>query len=365
MKRSIIFAVIAILGISLLSSSCSCRHRVPSEHIIITPFPTQTHVSTGVPMPPEQPTSGPGGSDYKYGAVRMSSYGNGALQYWIFEPSSPTPSSAPLIIFNHGWIAMKPVPYGAWIDHLVRRGNIVVYPRYQLGLRTPLEDVTDNAISAVKDAIYNLQKGDHVTPELNKVAIVGHSLGGAITVNMAVRANSVGIPEPQAIMLVEPGEGENFGTNILTEDLSTIPSDTLMLIVVGADDTDVGDTVAKKVMGMTTGIPLSNKELITMYSDKYGNPSLIADHYAPVAPDERFNFESGGLIGELVEKLARYIAGGEVDALDYYGFWKLLDSLTDYAFYGSNQEYAFGNTHEQRFMGKWSDGTNVAELEIK
>jgi hypothetical protein len=48
--------------------------------------------------------------------------------------------------------------------------------------------------------------------------------------------------------------------------------------------------------------------------------------------------------------------------MDYYSTWKLFDALTDYAFYGTNKQYCFGNTSEQRFMGLWSDGTPVKEL---
>ena len=50
------------------------------------------------------------------------------------------------------------------------------------------------------------------------------------------------------------------------------------------------------------------------------------------------------------------------DAMDYFSTWKLFEALTDYAFYGINGEYCLGNTPEQRFMGKWSDGTPVKEL---
>ncbi len=53
-----------------------------------------------------------------------------------------------------------------------------------------------------------------------------------------------------------------------------------------------------------------------------------------------------------------------IDALDYFGTWKLFDALTDAAFYGKNRNSALGNTPEQRFMGKWSDGTPVNELRV-
>ncbi len=83
-------------------------------------------------IPPPQPASGPGGADYTYGAVKSSTYVSGAAQYWIYEPASPTPVSAPVIVFNHGWSAEYPQYYGAWINHLVKKGNIVIYPRYQM-----------------------------------------------------------------------------------------------------------------------------------------------------------------------------------------------------------------------------------------
>jgi hypothetical protein len=53
-----------------------------------------------------------------------------------------------------------------------------------------------------------------------------------------------------------------------------------------------------------------------------------------------------------------------VDALDYYGLWKLFDGLCDAAFYGKNRQDALGNTPEQRFMGKWSDGKAVKGLKV-
>ena len=64
-------------------------------------------------------------------------YGGGVTGYWLFEPDDPKPVRAPLIVFNHGWSAMSPWVYGAWIDHMVRRGNIVVFPIYQTSLQAP------------------------------------------------------------------------------------------------------------------------------------------------------------------------------------------------------------------------------------
>jgi hypothetical protein len=127
-----------------------------------------------------------------------------------------------------------------------------------------------------------------------------------------------------------------------TADLSNIPAETLMLVVVGADDTAVGDRSGKIIFQNATQIPFSQKDFIIQVTDTYGYPDLVADHYAPVC-------------------LPRFLPG-TVDAMDYYSTWKLFDALTDYAFYGINEQYCLGNTSEQRFMGLWSDGTPVNEL---
>jgi pimeloyl-ACP methyl ester carboxylesterase len=259
---------------------------------------------------------------------------------------------------------MNPGNYGAWIDHLVRRGNIVVYPRYQSSRRTSPDEMTHNAINAVKNAIKLLQSGMHVSPQLDKFAIVGHSLGGSITASMAALATPVGLPEPKAIMLAEPGEGENIGSHhILHPDLSTISPNVLLLVVVGSEDTLAGSDVGKRIIKQTPQIPPSNKEFITIFSDYHGDPPLVADHYAPVAPDDRYNM-GGRKFLSLMRRSVNQILGCKVDALDYYGFWKLFDGVTDAAFYGKNREYALGNTSKQRFMGTWSDGTPIKELRV-
>ena len=89
------------------------------------------------PQPPGQPASGPGGSDYKHASVRESKYGSGGTEYHLFEPADPVPERAPVIVFLHGWTAMDPWLYGAWIQHLARRGNVVIHCRYQDSVLTP------------------------------------------------------------------------------------------------------------------------------------------------------------------------------------------------------------------------------------
>ena len=321
------------------------------------------------PTPPGQPETGPGGKLATNKSVIKNRYGTGGSEYWIYEPDSPKPASAPVIVFLHGWGGMNPFYYGSWIDHLVKRGNIVIYPRYQGGLLTPREEFIPNSLAAIKDALTELQtKPGHVRPDLTRVASVGHSLGGILAASVAALAGESGLPKFKAVMSVEPGITKR-PVSIPLADLSKIPGDTLLLAVAGDRDTLVEDEDAKRIYYESTRVPAINKDFIKLVTDDHGSPPLIASHRAPTGLDR--NYDNGE--AERTEQigLANRRPGVTADspqmpttnALDF-GLWKLLDGLTDAAFYGKNREYALGNTQQQRFMGKWSDGVPVKELVV-
>ena len=343
-----------------------------------------TIFSSQNPTSPSQPATGPGGKQYAHASVTKNRYGHGGEEYWIFEPDNPKPAAAPLIVFLHGWGGINPLYYGAWIDHLVKRGNIVVYPRYQASLLTTIQQFTPNTLAAIKDAIARLKaEPGHVKPDLSKFATVGHSVGGLLAANVAALASESGLPRVSAVMSVEPGITE-APINIPLADLKKIPAETLLLAVAGDQDTLVRDYDAKRVYNESTRVPAANKDYVTLVSDSHGLPGLQASHRAPTAFD--MAYDSGEGIGggpaEIVSGSDR--AGGlptrridgrrserrdrletmMVNALDFYGTWKLFDGLCDAAFYGKNREYALGNTPQQRFMGVWSDGVPVKELKV-
>jgi acetyl esterase/lipase len=339
---------------------------------------------TNAAEPPAQSQSGPGGKEAAHAAVISELHGTGAQAFWLFEPAKPSPQQAPLVVFNHGWAAMDPRIYKAWIDHIVKRGNIVVFPLYQESLLTAAKDFTPNAIAAVVDAMRTLQnEPGHVKPQLEKFAIVGHSMGGAISANMAALWKKSGLPFPRAVMCVEPGKtwGGPDWITIQLADLSQIPADTLLLTVTGDQDHLVRDIDAKRIFNEATQVPLTNKNYATLVSDAHGEPALTADHLAPVAwgqmqdsPEQASTQATRSLtlpqqgtserVGSGVGNSGNASANRTLNALDYYGTWKLFDGLTDGAFYDRNRKYGLGNTPEQRFMGVWSDGVPVKELKV-
>src|SRR6185436_10630255 len=334
--------------------------------LLLLAFPVR---SQRLPAPPPQPDSGPGGKTKSHAAVIKNRYGGGGREFWIYEPDRPKPKTAPVVIFLHGWGGTNPLYYGAWIDHLVKRGNIVIYPRFQANVLTRIQDFTPNTISAVKDAINRLktEKG-HVTPDFNKFATVGHSLGGVLAVNVAALAAESKLPRVRAVMSVEPGITE-APIGVPLADLKKLPAETLLLAIAGDQDGLVRDFDAKRIYYESTRIPEVNKDFILMVSDSHGTPPLQASHRAPTAMDKDYDSGEGvggGPAGIGSVQISRRIRPETmlINALDYYGTWKLFDALTDAAFNGKNREYALGNTPQQRFMGVWSDGVPVKELKV-
>lgn len=287
-------------------------------------------------VPSEQPASGPGGSDYKYAKVKQTSYGEGDEQFWIFEPE-PRVESAPVIGFLHGWGGMKPDSYTGWIEHLVKRGNVVIYPRFQENLRERPPNMTPSAMGAMREALRLLDGRKHARADRTKFGLVGHSLGGVISANIAAQSAQEGLPEPKALMVVQPGDSNisPLASRIpsIRGNYGTMPKDIFLLVVVGDADRVVGSETAKKIFQSASSVPAKNKEFLTFRSTS----SLSADHFSPLsASGEKQTQEDSGRFRRRLGGSSR----GKTDALDFHGYWKLFDALTDAAFYGRRGEYA-------------------------
>jgi acetyl esterase/lipase len=293
--------------------------------------------------PPTQPATGPGGAA-AISTVRQSTFDSGDKQYWVFEPEQVL-GPVPVIAFLHGWGLMTPEPYLIWIEHLVKRGNIVVYPRYQDDLKELTPNMAPNALSALLSAFARL--GNRA--DRNRFAIIGHSIGASLAFDLSGLAASSGLPAPKALMSVAPGGTTSFGSlgSFAEEGQSAqdIPAGVLALVLIGDEDITVGDETAKLLFASMPQVPCANKNLVLVQSDRHGIPPLLANHSAGMAPLKRGT-------------------GGVTDALDYYGYWKLSDALIEAAFYGTSREYALGGGPKQLSMGAWSDGRPVAPLQI-
>lgn len=286
------------------------------------------------PSPPRQPKSGPGGADYAHASFQLTEGGEGGEQYWLYEPAKPAVAKAPLVIFLHGYSAMTPESYRDWIVHLVRKGSIVIYPRYQANLLTPAADYHANTEQAIRDALLVLGSPGHTAPDLDRIAVVGHSAGGVGAVTYAARATEDKLPIPRAVMTVCAGQGPSPRVTLVPlDDYSKIPADTRLLVMTAADDQFVRDLSSRRIWTRTEH--LKDRLFVTMQSDTHGAPKLHANHLSPLAADHL-----------------------STDALDWRGYWRLFDQLCGDTFSGKV-------TPIDSSMGRWSDGTAVKPLLIE
>jgi acetyl esterase/lipase len=288
---------------------------------------------------------------YPHGKVRRFDLGEGPRSYWIFEPADPRPDRAPLVVFLHGWFAVNPAFYGAWIEHLVRSGQIVVFPRYQNDVGTLPKEFLPNAMAAIRDALEVLETGaKHVRPDLSRFVLIGHSAGGNLAAQIAAVSSDphAGLPLARLVITLMPGEV------IPSREprLESIPASTLLLVAVGEDDLLVGDLRGRQIFTQTTSIPRSRKRYMLFRSDRHGFPPIVAEHTAPTGANRTLDTGEGIL-------RSFQMSLGEVNAMDRAGFWRVSDAAIEAAFAGRTFDEAILDPGQFTHLGYWSDGRKV------
>jgi acetyl esterase/lipase len=221
-------------------------------------------------------------------------------------------------------LAINPGIYGAWLEHLVRRGHIVIYPRYQDGWQTPPEEFRSHTLAAVRDALDVLDTAPgRVRPDRDRFALIGHSAGGNLAAELAAVAAAEGLPRARAVIALMPADlGRTPGCS-----LATIVPETNIVAVVGDRDWLAGDTRARSIFAETARIPRERKLYVVYQSDPTAPEPFIADHVAPTAYLARLDSGEGPLL-EIQRSQAR------LDELDRHGFWRLADVVLDASFRG-------------------------------
>ncbi|BAU48561.1 hypothetical protein SVA_2009 [Sulfurifustis variabilis] len=276
----------------------------------------------------------PASSAGSHARVAKQKIGEEGKAAWIFTPDSPRPSAAPVVVFLHGYRAVNPYAYGGWIDHLVRRGNIVVFPIFEESPRDETDQIVRNAVTGIRQALNQLQKTGPVRPDLARVAFVGHSFGGGMSAQLAAMAQREGLPVPKAILMAQPGwrgsEGYPAGP------LSEIPASVLMLVIDGSEDQFAKTRHGEDILSGARQVPATRKAHLVL---EPGAPGMLADHYAPLAPHADYQLEQKTGRAARRERLVKRVMDireGEEDALDRQGFWRFGDALMEAGFRGES-----------------------------
>jgi len=138
---------------------------------------------------------GGGGASYPTKATIQSADTEVSDGVWMFLPAGRPKR---LVIFFHGQggpVEATPQNHRPWIDHLVKEGAAVVYPRYEIDYSP---SVLDPAVAGVQTAGKRL--GISGVP----VLALGYSRGAALAVEYAAVAKQRGVPVPDAVETVNP-----------------------------------------------------------------------------------------------------------------------------------------------------------------
>jgi hypothetical protein len=273
------------------------------------------------------------------------------VSYWV-PCRLRNDTTAPVVVFMHGFFAPVPEIYQAHIDHLTRQGYFVIFPQYhaaswrlldEVGLFKPADQNAwlDHAIASTRRVLDIL--GDRAEP--GAIHGYGHSLGGLLLVGW----EKAGGPKLKGIVLANPKVDLESGIPKLIRRFvsirqlawrETAAAVTGHVTILSGQDDDLVPLAELTELRRH----LSNAASVSLYvagSDAHGDVRLKAEHISPTT--------NGGLCDYLKWLSADPHGGIVLDTFDFRFYFAALDAML----------------HDQRDfqpdMGHWSDGRAFAE----
>ncbi len=211
----------------------------------------------------------------------------GADLYWVWR----TPHPRSIVVFMHGLDQSELYPgnHLPWIEHLVRAGNDVIYPRYENapGRGPALLHSAKATIAGI------IRLGRPHAP----IVIVGYSRGGRLAVELAASAWRFGVT-PSAVMSVFPSRLNPQVEEVV--DFKRLPHSAHVLLLAGQEDSRAGahDLLTRL---RDDGFPPEQVEAEVIPS----KGSFHADHFSAmqVTPEAKRQF--WGRLDRLIRRVAR------------------------------------------------------------
>jgi hypothetical protein len=218
----------------------------------------------------------------------------------IYYPSDVT-GNVPTIFYSHAFGGSNPANVDGMLYFVAKKGYAIVFVPYQTTGVTVLNRYA-NLLNGFRMAARNYP----AIIDTTRVGFLGWSFGGG-----ASFANSY-------TCFTENNWGQNgrfvyalaqwYSYNISQTQLQSFPTDVKLLTEIFDEDVTNDHRMAMDIFN-NINLPAAEKDFLLMRSDTIGSYNYVADHTVPNCTP--FN------------------------ALDYYGYYRLLDALCDYTFNGS------------------------------
>jgi hypothetical protein len=242
-----------------------------------------------------------------------------------------------------------------FIRHTVRKGSIVIYPRWQTNIATPcpgpidIEPCMKSSLGAIRAGLAYLRAKPkrRVQPDRRRASYFGFSFGGVITANLTNRWRRLHLPKPRVVWLEDPHDGGLTGTDepAVDDSLKGIPASVKFTCHSSGEgvisEPRMADAGCNAIFPKLAHIPKRGKDLVLTRPDAHGTPPLRAPHGVCAAGKDG------------------------ADAYDWNFCWKSWDALRSCAYDGKWCSYGLGNTRRHRSNGRWSDGVPIVPLKIQ
>jgi dienelactone hydrolase len=302
-----------------------------------------------------------------YQDILVSSVGSGEKRAYIFQPDADNLSKLPVVLFLHGWRGTNPKNFGALIDIMVRRGAVVIYPVYQEeGEKTSPQRIAGNAAESIQAAFATLEKNQPQLIDKSKTLYWGFSMGASLSMRFALQSPELGLPKPNAMVLVGPGEPHHVvrgaAATPIAGDIESLPPTIPTFIITGNADSSIGVPTARAWSQRLCHLPSTHRKLLLLPSDGENGQRIAAGHGSPGAPDSRFDFpDATQAVPPRIKANRGFEESPSLNQLDFYGYWRVSMAMLDYV---AGSAYPFElflpQTLENKFLGFLPSGRSYA-----
>ena len=314
---------------------------------------------------PAQEYAGPGGKEYSHNS--FTTWESGIFpheRYLVFEPAEPSLEKAGVVLIIHDLMTPLPQYYMGLIRHLCRKGWIVLFTYYQ-GTDQPTKHYMFNIIRSFKDFLQRSFERNKIQVDYGKFAIFGHGSGGVLAADVAASYDYFGLPIPRVLLVSMPDR-----TYLKLLNLAGVSKETRMAVITGDRVPEEDYQTARDIFYTANRVKTVNKIFITVQSDYYGQPPLIADRTSGLSPEypqkERVIIQKRNEYINTYKSnyFAPHLKADDIENFDWRVDFRVFDMLSIATFNLNSDLTPMKKSEELRSMGYWSNGKKVKPLII-